>query len=34
MTPKKISETPEDRIGSWVRGHDEDTPHKLAGVRS
>jgi hypothetical protein len=31
---QEITEAPQDRTGSWVRTHDEYTPHELAGGRS
>jgi hypothetical protein len=34
MDPQKITEEPQDRTRSWGRGHDEYTPHELAGGRS
>jgi hypothetical protein len=34
LDPQEIAEEPQDRTGSWVRRHDEDTPQELAGGRS
>jgi hypothetical protein len=34
LDPQRISEEPRDRTGSWLRRHDEYTPHGLAGGRS
>jgi hypothetical protein len=33
MDPQEITAEPQDRTGSWVRRHDEDTPQKPAGGR-
>lgn len=33
MDPQEITEKPQDRTGSWLRRHDEYTPHEPAEGR-